>query len=69
MDKPEESATPAPIYCYTTTVWVEKTYTVIASDDETLEEAVCESLEDDGLDPEEFRLVRISWIRSPQHWH
>ena len=69
MDKPEESEAPAPIYRYKTTVWVEKTYTVTASDDEALEDLVGEALEKDGLDPDEFRLIRMSWTRSPQHWH
>ena len=67
MDSPEQS--PPPLYRYTAKVWVEKTYDIIATDDETLETAVSEELMGDGLDPDEFSLVRIAWTRTPQPWH
>lgn len=69
MDKPQEEQGPAPIYRCKATVWIEKTYTVLAGDDDAVEDAVCESLQDDGLDLEEFRLVRLEWTCTPEHWH
>ena len=70
MDTTEqEPQTPPPaLYKYTAIVWVERTYEVVATDDETLEEAVKDSLMEDGLDPDAFQLVRLQTYRTPTLW-
>lgn len=67
--KVEEPAEPqSPLYRYTATVWVARTYTIVAEDDETLEEAVEDSMIADGLDPEKFTPVRLQHTRTPIQW-
>jgi hypothetical protein len=59
---------PGPLYEYTATVWVSRTYKVVAESDDLLEEAVQQALEEDGLDPDEFPLVRLQSTRTPIQW-
>lgn len=66
VDEPAEPQ--SPLYRYTATVWVARTYTIVAEDDESLEDGVQDSLIADGLDPEEFSLVRLQHTRTPIQW-
>lgn len=60
--------TPHPLYEYTATVWVARTYTIVAETDAALEEAVEDAMADDGLDPDTYQLVRLSSTRTPIQW-
>lgn len=69
IQHPQEPSEPlAPLYRYTATVWVARTYTIIAEDDDALEDGVQDSLLAEGLDPEDFSLVRLHHTRTPIHW-
>jgi hypothetical protein len=59
---------PGPLYEYTATVWVARTYKVVAENDEHLEDVVHQAMEEDGLDPEEFSLVRMHSTKTPIQW-
>lgn len=56
------------MYQYTATVWVARTYTVLAQDDEALENAVLDAMMEEGLDPQQFPLVRLQSSRTPIPW-
>lgn len=57
-----------PLYHYTATIWMARTYDVVAENDEALEMAVGDAMMDDGLDPDEFPIVRMHSTRTPIHW-
>lgn len=67
MDTTEQGGT-SPVYEYTATVWVARTYKVVAENDQDLEYAIHEAMLDDGLDPDEFELVRLQSHRTPIQW-
>jgi hypothetical protein len=67
MDSTEQEPL-SPLYEYTATVWVARTYKVVAENDDHLEEVVHQAMENDGLAPEEFSLVRLQSTRTPIHW-
>lgn len=67
MDSAKQEPT-APLYEYTATVWVARTYKVVAEDDESLECAVHDAMVEDGLDPDEFPLIRLHSTRTPIQW-
>lgn len=58
----------SPLYEYTATVWVAKTYKVVAENDDHLEEVIQQAMEQEGLSPEEFSLIRLQSTRTPIHW-
>lgn len=64
---PVEQA-PAPLYEYTAVVWVARTYKVVVESDDALETAVEDAMLEDGLDPEEYSLVRLKFSRTPIQW-
>lgn len=67
MDTTEQTPL-SPVYQYTATVWVARTYKIVAETDEALEEAVEAAMADDGLDPDTYSLVRLSSTRTPIPW-
>lgn len=56
------------LYEYKATVVIAKKYTIRAESDEALEEAVFDSLVQDGINPDEFELVRLHSHRTPIQW-
>lgn len=68
MDTTKQTPEPQPMYQYKATVWVERTYTVLAQDDEGLEDAVLDAMLEEGLDPMQFPLVRMHSTRTPIPW-
>lgn len=67
MDTPEEKQL-SPLYRYDTEVWVSRKYKLVAENDEALEDAVQEALQNDGLDPSTFQMIRLETTRTPILW-
>lgn len=66
METPDE--TPGPIYRYKATVWIARTYDVLAEDDDDLETRIHDAMLKDGLSPDDFSLVRLQASRTQTHW-